>query len=337
MADDGILSQADIDALLNSGMVGSGSAAATSGFDSDSIRGAVDLFADQMGIVIGTLVNASVTASIGEMWAGESEEALAQMPEGTLALIAGFEQGFSGELALVSPKELVALLSEAMLGGDLNSGFKDDHLDAFKELGNQILGAVSTALGQHYEVSLAATQARISPFNPDAPPFSMTGAASIELRITLADKHRGAMRLLLSQPLVMAFTEHTEENAPGAQPARQPSPAASMSEVENVARSNVFDRSLAMPSLTQSPNVDLLLDIPLNVTIELGRSRLSIRKVLELGPGSIVELDRLAGEPVDLLVNDKVVARGEVVVVDEYFGIRVLSLISPEERIKQLR
>jgi flagellar motor switch protein FliN/FliY len=92
-----------------------------------------------------------------------------------------------------------------------------------------------------------------------------------------------------------------------------------------------------MPSLTQSTNVDLLLDIPLNVTIELGRSRLSIRKVLELGPGSIVELDRLAGEPVDLLVNDKVVARGEVVVVDEYFGIRVLSLISPEERIKQLR
>jgi flagellar motor switch protein FliN/FliY len=81
----------------------------------------------------------------------------------------------------------------------------------------------------------------------------------------------------------------------------------------------------------------MLLDVPLNVTIELGRTRLSIRRILELGPGSIIELDRLAGEPVDLLVNDKVVARGEVVVVDEYFGIRILSLISPEERIKQLR
>ena len=81
----------------------------------------------------------------------------------------------------------------------------------------------------------------------------------------------------------------------------------------------------------------MLLDINLNVTIELGRTRLSIRKILELGPGSIIELDRLAGEPVDLLVNDKVVAKGEVVVVDEYFGIRIISLVSPEERIKQLR
>ena len=67
------------------------------------------------------------------------------------------------------------------------------------------------------------------------------------------------------------------------------------------------------------------------------RTRLSIRKILELGPGSIIELDRLAGEPVDLLVNDKVVAKGEVVVVDEYFGIRIISLASPEERIKQLK
>lgn len=337
MADDGILSQADIDALLNSGLVGSGSTAATSGFHSDSIRGAVDLIADQMGMVVGTLVNASVTATVGEIRSGDDDEAFAQLPEGSLALIAGFEQGFSGELALVAPKEMVALLSEAMVGGDLESGFKDDHLDAFKELGNQILGAVSTALGQRYEVALAATQGRISPFSPANPPFAMQGAAAIELRISLADRERGSMRLLLSQPLVMAFTEHSEESSSNTPPPRSSAPSSPMSEVENVARSNVFDKSLAMPILAQSPNIELLLDIPLNVTIELGRSRLSIRKVLELGPGSIVELDRLAGEPVDLLVNDKVVARGEVVVVDEYFGIRVLSLISPEERIKQLR
>lgn len=337
MADDGILSQADIDALLNSGLVGSGSAAATSGFHAESIRGAVDLIADQMGIVIGTLVNSSVTVAVGEIRSGEDDAAFVQWPEGSLALVAGFEQGFSGELALVAPREMVALLSEAMVGGDLESGFKDDHLDAFKELGNQILGAVSTALGQRYEVALAATQARISPFSPDSPPFDLHGAAAIELRISLGDRERGSMRLLLSQPLVMAFTEHSEESASAPPPPRSSAPSAPMSEVENVARSNVFDKSLAMPALVQSPNIELLLDIPLNVTIELGRSRLSIRKVLELGPGSIVELDRLAGEPVDLLVNDKVVARGEVVVVDEYFGIRVLSLISPEERIKQLR
>ena len=84
-------------------------------------------------------------------------------------------------------------------------------------------------------------------------------------------------------------------------------------------------------------NVDMLLDIELDVTIELGRTDLSIKRILEMGPGSIVELNRMAGEPVDLLVNNKVVAKGEVVVVDENFGIRIVSLVSPEERIKSLR
>lgn len=84
-------------------------------------------------------------------------------------------------------------------------------------------------------------------------------------------------------------------------------------------------------------NVDMLLDIELDVSIELGRTNLSIKRILEMGPGSIVELDRMAGEPVDLLVNNKVVAKGEVVVVDENFGIRIVSLVSPEERIKSLR
>ncbi len=336
MGDDGILSQADIDALLSGGLVGSSPSA--SGLNPESIRTAVELIADHMGIVIGTLVNRPVSATVGEIWSGENEESVANLSDGALALVAGFEHGFSGELALVAERELVALLSEAMVGGDLKSAFKDEHLDAFKELGNQILGAVSTALGQHYEVSLAATQARISPFDPSSPPFSLNGAASIEVRISMDDKERGQVRLFLSQPLVMAFTEHSEDIAPSTPPPRQqPSHDAPLTDVENVARSNSFDKSLAMSSQSQSPNVDMLLDIPLNVTIELGRARLSIRKILELGPGSIVELDRLAGEPVDLLVNDRVVARGEVVVVDEYFGIRVLSLISPEERIKQLR
>jgi flagellar motor switch protein FliN/FliY len=83
-------------------------------------------------------------------------------------------------------------------------------------------------------------------------------------------------------------------------------------------------------------NIDLLLDINLPVSIELGRTRLSISEILSLGPGSVVELSKLAGEPVDLLVNYKVVARGEVVVVDENFGVRITQLMTPEERLKIL-
>jgi len=87
---------------------------------------------------------------------------------------------------------------------------------------------------------------------------------------------------------------------------------------------------------TTTNNIDLLLDVKMPVSIELGRTDMPISEILTLGPGSIVELDKLAGEPVDLLVNDKIIAKGEVVVVDENFGVRITMLMSPEERLKSL-
>ncbi|RKX32219.1 MAG: flagellar motor switch protein FliN [Candidatus Zixiibacteriota bacterium] len=84
-------------------------------------------------------------------------------------------------------------------------------------------------------------------------------------------------------------------------------------------------------------NINLLLDVELPISIELGRTRMHISDILALGPGSIVELDKLVGEPVDLLVNQKKVARGEVVVVEENFGLRITHLVSPEERLKNLQ
>ena len=84
-------------------------------------------------------------------------------------------------------------------------------------------------------------------------------------------------------------------------------------------------------------NLDLLLDVNLKVSVELGRTDLTIKDVLALGPGSVVELDKLAGEPVDILVNDHLIAKGEVVVVDENFGVRVTDIVSPQKRIGKLR
>jgi flagellar motor switch protein FliN/FliY len=84
------------------------------------------------------------------------------------------------------------------------------------------------------------------------------------------------------------------------------------------------------------PNLNLLLDIPLEITAELGRTRMIIHDLLQLGQGSVIELNKLAGEPLEILVNQKLIARGEVVVVNEKFGIRLTDIISPLERIKQL-
>lgn len=95
--------------------------------------------------------------------------------------------------------------------------------------------------------------------------------------------------------------------------------------------------------LTRQPSgegisgMDLILDVALKVTVELGRTRLPIRDILDLGKGSVVELDKLAGEPVDMLVNGKLIAKGEVVVIDESFGIRLTEIVSPQERFNHLK
>jgi flagellar motor switch protein FliN/FliY len=84
-------------------------------------------------------------------------------------------------------------------------------------------------------------------------------------------------------------------------------------------------------------NLDFILEIPLKVSVELGRAKVVIKDLLQLGQGSVIELDKLAGEPLEVLVNGKLIARGEVVTVNEKFGIRLTDIISPMERIETLK
>lgn len=84
-------------------------------------------------------------------------------------------------------------------------------------------------------------------------------------------------------------------------------------------------------------NLDLIMDIPLRVTVELGRTKMLVSELLNLGQGSVIELAKLAGEPMEVLVNDKLVARGEAVVVNEKFGVRLTDIISQAERVEQLK
>lgn len=83
-------------------------------------------------------------------------------------------------------------------------------------------------------------------------------------------------------------------------------------------------------------NLDFILDIPLQVTVELGRTKLLVKDILQLNQGAVVELTKLAGEPLDIFVNSKLVARGEAVVVNEKFGVRLVDIVSPNERVEKI-
>ncbi|MEF9674301.1 flagellar motor switch protein FliN [Pseudomonas sp. PCH446] len=91
------------------------------------------------------------------------------------------------------------------------------------------------------------------------------------------------------------------------------------------------------PVTLDGPNLEVILDIPVSISMEVGSTDINIRNLLQLNQGSVIELDRLAGEPLDVLVNGTLIAHGEVVVVNEKFGIRLTDVISPSERIKKLR
>lgn len=91
------------------------------------------------------------------------------------------------------------------------------------------------------------------------------------------------------------------------------------------------------PNIGKEMNLDMILELPVTISMEIGRTKISIRNLLQLSQGSVIELDRLAGEAMDVLVNDTLIAHGEVVVVNDKFGIRLTDVISADERIKKLR
>jgi flagellar motor switch protein FliN/FliY len=118
------------------------------------------------------------------------------------------------------------------------------------------------------------------------------------------------------------------------------SPSPSSAEIATATQKNpaaVFQElSSSNPSAHVNDDLDMILDIPVQITVELGRTRIAIKNLLQLAQGSVVELDVIAGEPMDVLVNGCLIAQGEVVVVNERFGVRLTDIITPSERIRKL-
>ncbi len=130
-----------------------------------------------------------------------------------------------------------------------------------------------------------------------------------------------------------AMAEQTAATPPPSTPA--PAPAAAPAATAKPASQSVF-KPLTGGTSAAGTDIDLIMDVPVQLTVELGRTRLTIKSLLQLGQGSVVELDGLAGEPMDIFVNGYLIAQGEVVVVEDKYGIRLTDIITPSERINRL-
>ena len=114
---------------------------------------------------------------------------------------------------------------------------------------------------------------------------------------------------------------------------QQPMMGMGMPNVQSVQYPNLMGNGAA----GEAGNINLIMDVSMEMTVELGRTKKQIKEILSMGEGTIIELDKLAGEPVDILVNHKAIAKGEVVVIDENFGVRVTEILAPGERLSEMR
>jgi flagellar motor switch protein FliN/FliY len=267
-----------------------------------------------------------------------------------LSIALSFSGKISGTLYSVMTKKDVAFISDLMMMGDGTTAYSEEHNDAISELYNQVMGAFTTILGDKCGGSVtSADNAKVSDLDTSFKEFAAESTDLVITTIKITDTDEFSMGFIIPRDiglqLMNIFKENsnisadTIDNRSGSLVSDNDKMTDSSSSFSDTGNDSFqpSNRSSGMSVQAPRENIDMLLDIELDVSIELGRADLSIKKILELAPGSIVELERMAGEPVDLMVNNRVVAKGEVVIVDENFGIRIVSLVSPEERIKSLR
>ena len=206
-------------------------------------------------------------------------------------------------------------------------------LDVAKEMVSFLMGGGAEAEAQ--EAPAPAPEPAPAPVAPEPAPVAADPAPAAPAPQPAAPQYAAPPQ----PPQYVAPTQQPQYTAPpmGAQPVYAPPAYAN-----NVVSSGVPVQNAQFAPLTNEPvevnaaNISLIQDVPLQVTVELGRTKKSIREILEFSTGSIIELDKLAGEPVDIHVNGQLTAKGEVVVIDENFGVRITEIVSPMERVQSL-
>ncbi|WP_066386597.1 flagellar motor switch protein FliY [Helicobacter himalayensis] len=220
----------------------------------------------------------------------------------------------SGIIAIVVPSVMGSALSDMMLGGDGASKdtLDSDDLDALKEIISNVFGAISTNLSSQKDLprlSFKCTNIEFVSQSMDLSKFQKAYIFSFNL-----DSIHSDFLLLSSESFVKLF------DVP------QPS-AQNMQNTE----------SAPALSPTEFKNINMILDVRLNVRVRIGQKRMLLKDVISMDIGSVIELNQLANDPLDILVDDKVIARGEVVIVDGNFGIQITDIGSRKERLEQLR
>lgn len=320
---------------------------------------------------LSTLLNQKVDITTPTVSVIQKEDLEKEFNFEPVSVEVSYIDGFTGKNVFVLKSSDAAIISDIMLGGDGTSPAEDlneIHLSAVQEAMNQMMGAAATSMSTVFNKKVDISPPNILLEDPEDDtharltedayvkvffelkvgelidsnimqlmPMSfakklvdelLNGKAEEEAAVTVEELER-SFETETEEPVKQQYETNHQEN-----PSILGNTANQHSAVQSASFSNFEPVEL---NKSEHRNLDMLMDIPLKVTVELGRTKRTIRDILDLSAGSIIELDKLAGEPVDILVNEKLIARGEVVVIDENFGVRVTDILSQSDRLRKLK
>jgi flagellar motor switch protein FliN/FliY len=348
---DASLSQSEIDALLQGADGFDMGGAPAAGAKADPKKGGLtakelasagkvaETIATAQAAALFSAVNQTATFEVSSAKVTPLRETASGFDGQVLVAKTTYTQPASGIVFYLFKEEDARTIAGLSLGSPVDS-LDDNAINALQEVLAQMTGNADTDINNNHGIDMASSSPKA--LVADAGKLNIpdgdywTVHLTLNLEGTLDSSFVQLYPLPLAKALSGAKGGRSDDRAPagggGLDALLEGSPASSSSPVSSIQNAEFSPLvQTADPAITG--NINLLLDVPLEVTVELGRSTKTVQEVLSLGEGSIIELDKLAGEPVDLLVNGKPIAKGEVVVIDENFGVRVTEIVNLKSRL----
>ena len=402
---DGVLSQEEINALLNNDSAsGSGDELLTDA-EKDAIGEIANISMGTAATTLFSLVNRRVEISTPVVSFSNWDDIVNDYERPCVFIKIGYTQGLNGSNILVLKEKDVKVITDLMMGGDgtnISGEIGELHLSAISEAMNQMMGSSATSLSSmlNRTIDISPPVAEVVDLKNtldegEIDNFLANEFVKISFRMEIGDLVDSEIMQLYPPDFVKDMCKGVTENMElDSQNVKEETPAANTAATatapqqpadnnmnnQNAMNQNAMNQNMMNPNMSnpnmmnqnmmnpnmmnqnmmgqnnmgqsvnvqpaqftpfgampnpayQPENIDLIMDVPLEVTVELGRTKKSISEILDFGPGKIIELNKLAGEPVDVLVNGKYVAKGEVVVIEESFGVRITEIINAAKAI----
>ena len=357
---DGSLSQDEIDALLMGDAPFEGPATAGAGgeglgeAEKSAILGLLgEVTGSQSATLSGVMVK-NVTVGTPVLEAMDRESFLSLLPDEVVEIQIPYKSGLVGPHMYVITGDDALKLAAPMMGQD-DLELDGTSISAVSEAMSQISGASVTTIGDKVNQTILTE----SPEGQSVPKamLGLPGGTFVQVNYDLQIEGQGRLKLyelfdlnmmrdLAGRLGVSPTPASPVQSAPGANSSaggfQQMAPAMSAPMMSGFGTQPVPNvQGVQLPELSptmgsgEQRNIGLLMDVSMELTVELGRTKWKIKEILGMGQGTIIELDKLAGEPVDILVNNNLIARGEVVVIDEKFGVRVTEIVSTMDRMTE--